>query len=205
MINKDFCFPSHGTFPLPSGEGPTSFCLDDYLNKRKGGKYKPGYLSDYFSLDEMLKSEIAAREGIINLPDKSQLKSMEFLCRNGLDPVRRGINKSVHVTSGLRVQALNYFIKKANTPEKKAKADRGQHPKGEAADIQVYTMSSRELWSWIIKARIAFDQLIDEFGSWVHFAVSEKGGAGVITIASLVDGEAEYKHLSRKQAEEFLV
>ena len=59
-------------------------------------------LSKHFKLSEFTKSQIAARNGIKNLPGSGEVKNLENLCYEILEPVRAKFEKPVLITSGFR-------------------------------------------------------------------------------------------------------
>ena len=117
-------------------------------------------VSENFQLRELLVSEIAAKQGITNLPDAEQLLSLIRLCNNVLEPVRQHYGSPVIVTSGLRSAALNRAVRGSST---------SQHSRGEAADFTVSRQSNLAVCRWVA-ANCRFDQLIYEFGEsgWNH-------------------------------------
>src|SRR5690606_11146330 len=76
-----------------------------------------------------------------------------------LDPLREAIGRPVNVSSGFRNEAVNRLVGGSKT---------SQHRFGEAADINVPGMSVTEVIAKIKELKLPFDQVIDEFGSWVH-------------------------------------
>lgn len=116
-------------------------------------------LGEFFTLKEMTRSTTAAQRGIPNEPDEKQLRALELLVVNILDPLRRHAGRPVIVTSGLRVPALNRAVGGSAT---------SQHVLGEAADIKIPGMAVADVCAVIRTLNLPFDQLIDEFGSWVH-------------------------------------
>lgn len=118
-------------------------------------------LSPHFSLEEMERSQTAVRHGIINKADAHQAKALTDLCLNILEPLRTLVGKSVNVQSGFRNPTVNSLVGGSST---------SQHMKGQAADINVEGMTPSELFNLIRKSTLPYDQLIDEFSSWVHIS-----------------------------------
>ena len=48
-----------------------------------------------------------------------------------------------------------------------------QHVKGQAADIHTDNMSTEQLYQWVKQSGIPYDQLIQEFDSWVHVSFAD--------------------------------
>jgi hypothetical protein len=117
-------------------------------------------LSNYFTLQELTSSNTAIRKGIDNTPSPEVVENLKQLCIDLLDPIRVGVQKPVRVSSGFRCEKLNKLL---------GGAKNSQHIYGEAADIQVDGMSTEELFQFI-KDHFNYDQLIQEFDSWVHIS-----------------------------------
>ncbi|SOD78426.1 D-Ala-D-Ala carboxypeptidase family metallohydrolase [Spirosoma fluviale] len=122
-------------------------------------------LSTHFSLQEMTLSQTAIRNGIKNIPNAKQISNLKELCLNILEPLRTLVGKPIHVTSGFRNPIVNSLISGSST---------SQHMKGEAADIHVEGLTTQELFDIIRTSDLPYDQLIQEFDSWVHVSFSAK-------------------------------
>lgn len=116
-------------------------------------------LTDHFTLAEMTVSQEAARSGLKNVPSAAQVESLRLLCENVLEPLRVRLKRPVVVNSGFRSSTVNRRI---------GGAANSQHCKGQAADIIVPGMSVAEVVARIRKMALPFDQLLDEYGQWVH-------------------------------------
>ena len=123
-------------------------------------------LTDHFSLEEMTFSETAVRHGINNKPDSASRQNLLELCENMLEPIREIATGPITVTSGYRSPTLNSII--AGAPD-------SQHKTGEAADINCPLFNPITLFQKIRESGLPFDQLIDEFGAWVHVSHRSPG------------------------------
>lgn len=123
-------------------------------------------LTPNFTLSELTVSQTAARRGLNNTPGPVQTSNLKLLCVNALQPLRDKLGRPVIVTSGYRSPAVNTAIGGARN---------SAHMSGLAADIHVPGMSFAELMKRIHTMGLPVDQVIDEFGSWVHVAVAPKG------------------------------
>ena len=135
-------------------------------------------LSEYFTLQEMTKSQTALRMGIDNTPDEGQLQGLTDLCRNVLDHVRSEFGP-LTPSSGFRSPELCEAIGSKAT---------SQHAKGEAADFEVMGVDNKELASWIV-SNLSFDQLILEYyeegepnSGWVHCSYTNDANRGEVLI-----------------------
>ena len=117
-------------------------------------------LTEHFTLEEMVLSQTAIRQGIDNTPDAGTIECLRLLCVNVLEPFRALIGQPLHVDSGYRSVALNAAIGGVST---------SQHCKGQAADIVVSGMTVDQLVE-AARSLPQFDQLIHEFGSWMHIS-----------------------------------
>lgn len=145
-------------------------------------------LSTYFTLEEMIESQMATRRGIDNTPPDSAITALENLCRNLLDPIRELAGAPVFVSSGYRSPKINMLI---------GGTARSQHLLGEAADIKAAGVSAERLFELIRHSSLPFDQLIFE-GTWNHVSYSAKGAnRGEVLIATFKNGRAIYRHVAR--------
>lgn len=117
----------------------------------------------YFTFQELTKSATAKRKGIDNSPSMQVRANLAALVEKVLDPLREAYGKPIVVTSGYRCEKLNRAVGGAAS---------SQHVKGEAADIrsvQDTPEENKKLFDLIVKLKLPFDQLINEYGfDWVH-------------------------------------
>ena len=57
-------------------------------------------LSKHFKLEEFTKSMTATRKGIDNPPGAGEIKNLENLCYEILEPLRAKFDKPITITSG---------------------------------------------------------------------------------------------------------
>lgn len=111
----------------------------------------------------MKKSDRATKAGIVNEPSIQEVKNLTALIEKVLDPLREAYGRPIIVTSGYRCEQLNKLVGGSAS---------SQHKKGEAADIKTIEDTpeeNRKLYDLIIKLKLPFDQLINEYGyDWVH-------------------------------------
>lgn len=122
-------------------------------------------LSANFTLEEMVISETAARKGIDNTPSDEIITNLKQLCKYVLEPLRTLIGVPLLVTSGYRSHALNKAI---------GGAKNSQHCLGLAADVHCNKFSVEQLYQMVKKSKLPFDQVIHEFGQWVHISYAYK-------------------------------
>lgn len=130
-------------------------------------------LSTHFTLEELTFSQTAAREGIDNTPPPEVVARLKHTAL-GLEAVRVRLGVPLSVSSGYRCLALNRLL---------GSKDSSAHVQGDAADFIAPGFGSpATVVSSLKDAGIAFDQLIVEFGRWVHisFAPAMRGELLVI-------------------------
>lgn len=116
-------------------------------------------LGRHFTLDEFTHSQTAGRRGLKNDPGQTELANLQALVENVLDPLREALGKPIRVSSGFRSAQVNRAIGGAAS---------SQHTLGQAADFTVPGMTTQEVVDAVRALGLPFDQLIEEFGSWVH-------------------------------------
>ena len=143
-------------------------------------------LTEHFTLEELLDSQSAVRLGIDEqfAPAESIKDNLKALCIDVLEPIRTLINSPIRISSGYRCERVNKAIGGAET---------SQHVKGQAADISCKDLTTEELYKSIQESGIIFDQLIQEFGHWVHISyTSVAENRGQCLRAIKVDGQTRY-------------
>ena len=119
-------------------------------------------LSANFSLEELTRSEAAARNGWDNTPNAQEIENLKRLAAL-LQQVKTAVGgKPVMINSGFRSKQVNDSV---------GSKDTSQHRLGCAADIRVPGMKPREVVEACIAAGVPFDQIILEFDSWTHISV----------------------------------
>lgn len=125
-------------------------------------------LSAHFALSEMTVSQEATRRGIDNTPNDAQTDNLRRLAET-LEQVRAVLGKPLTVNSGFRSAAVNMAVGGAATSE---------HCDGRAADIICPAYGTPyQVARAIEAANIDFNQLILEFGAWVHISIPRQGFA----------------------------
>lgn len=138
-------------------------------------------LSEHFTLEEMVASQIATRRRLDNRPGPKELANLRRLCST-LEQVRAAAGAPVVVSSGYRSKAVNQAVGGAAS---------SAHLQGLAADITVPGMSPKALAKLIMVSGIIFDQLIYE-GTWVHIGLSEEMPRRQVLTATFNPGGVVY-------------
>jgi len=124
-------------------------------------------LSPNFTLKELTVSEIAARRGLDNTPNATEVANLVRVAEL-LEQVRALLGKPILVNSAFRSKAVNDAV---------GSRDTSQHRLGCAADIRVPGLTPKQVVQACIDANIPFDQIIEEFDSWTHISVPNTPGA----------------------------
>jgi 4-hydroxy-3-methylbut-2-en-1-yl diphosphate synthase IspG/GcpE len=145
-------------------------------------------LSKNFVLSEITRSNTARRLGINNEPEKKHLESMQRIITNLIQPMRDALGP-IRITSGYRSPSLNRAI---------GGSSKSQHCKGEALDLQFWKegqMCNKEVFDWVLKSGLDFDQMIDEFDfAWIHISLKEKKNRKQVLMAYKdLEGDTAYK------------
>lgn len=119
-------------------------------------------LSDHFTLEELTHSDAGSRAGLINAPSELQILHLKTLCLT-LEKIRSILSQPLIIHSGFRSPAVNALV---------GGVANSAHLSGWAADFIAPAFGpplivAREL----ARSLAEFDQLIYEFGSWVHVSV----------------------------------
>jgi hypothetical protein len=128
-------------------------------------------LSKNFNLLELVKSDLASRLGIDNTPGPQEIKNLQLLVTNILQPLRDKVGPII-INSAYRSPALNKAAGGSETSD---------HMLGLAADIECQEMSNYDL-ARVLKDNFKFKQVILEFytrgqpsSGWVHVSYGDKG------------------------------
>lgn len=118
-------------------------------------------LSPHFSLAELTRSDYAARHNISNVPMPRIIENLVFTAQC-LEAVRSLLGHPMAVHSGYRSQEVNDAVGGSLT---------SQHRYGLAVDFTCEAFGSPfEVCKAIEASPIQFDQLIHEYGQWVHIS-----------------------------------
>lgn len=130
-------------------------------------------LSAHFTLEEFIDSQTAARKGIDNTPPPEVMDRLHRTA-TGLELVRNLLQAPILISSGYRSPELNAAV---------GGSKNSQHMTGEAVDFTCpgFGPPAKVVQS-IVQSIIPFDQVIVEFGRWVHisFAMQPRKMALVI-------------------------
>lgn len=143
-------------------------------------------LQQHFRLSEFLRSDMAIRKGIANMPGTAEMRNIETVLAPGLARVRNLLQSPMLITSGYRSPELNRAIGGAST---------SQHTQGLAADFVCPDYGTPKAIARRLKemaSLVRFDQLIWE-GTWVHISFVAGAPRGQVLTAHFgTDGRVTY-------------
>ena len=131
-------------------------------------------LTANFTLDELIKSQVAERKGINNNPSPEQIENLKALAVNILQPIRSHYNEPLQISSGFRCAELCIAIGSSINSQHVADDNAA------AADFEIWGKDNKEVASFI-KSELEFDQLILEF-----YKEGEKIRAGFTVVILLI-------------------
>lgn len=125
------------------------------------------YLSDHFTLEEATFSEVASRKNIDNMPDQDVFENMKHAAQ-GMEMVRKILGSPISVSSWYRGPKLNRAV---------GGATKSAHMFGFAVDFRCNEFGdpfevAKRLSEY--KEYLKYDQLIHEYGRWVHISFDPK-------------------------------
>jgi len=149
-------------------------------------------LSANFTLDELIKSQVAERKNINNNPTPDVIENLKELCINVLQPIRSHFDKPVIISSGYRSAQICIEI---------GSSINSQHCLGMAVDCEIWGISNKDLFNYV-RNNLEYDQAILEFfkgdeepnSGWCHFSYNKNDNRKQSLIASRnQDGKIVYK------------
>lgn len=128
-------------------------------------------LSEHFTLEEGTYSETAVRMHIDNQPSAVQLQNMKIAAEH-LEMVR-SVTGPLRVNSWLRLPAVNEAVGGSKI---------SSHMDGWAIDCSSSAHTPYELCQLVKNAGIKFDQMIHEYGRWMHISFAPEMRQQELTI-----------------------
>lgn len=145
-------------------------------------------LSPNFDLARLTYSDTARERGIANHPLSEHLPHLRQLAA-ALEEVQALLGAPLTINSGYRSPELNAAV--GGVP-------RSLHAQGLAADLVCPAFGTPlEIARAIAASAIVYDQIIHEFGRWVHFGLALPGIAPrrqLLTICSSAEGYLDGLH-----------
>lgn len=145
-------------------------------------------LTENFYLDEFTVSQVAVRHGYMNDPNEKQIANLRLLCVNVLQPLREIINVPISINSGFRCFDVNVAVGGKNN---------SQHLEGKAADFIIPALKLIDVLS-IVLQNLPFDQLIYEYGRWIHVSWNGEKNRNEVLQSKKVYGKTVYEKFERQ-------
>jgi len=123
-------------------------------------------LSEHFTLEELTRSELAARKGIDNTPTAEFERNLGELCTVLLEPTRALLGVPMHANSGYRCFLLNVAVGGSKT---------SAHLRGGACDFFPIGLTLQQAFDKIRHSSLPFDQVIIECNTWIHLGMAAAG------------------------------
>ena len=140
-------------------------------------------LTENFYLDEFTVSQVAERHGYKNEPNEKQVANLRLLCVNVLQPLREIIDVPIFINSGFRSFDVNTAV---------GGRFNSQHLEGKAADIISPSLILVDVFN-IVLQNLKFDQLIYEFGKWIHVSWNGEKNRNEVLQSKKVYGKTVYE------------
>lgn len=128
-------------------------------------------LSEHFSLEEATYSETAVRMDIPNQPNEKQLANMKIAAAE-LEKLR-AVTGPLRINSWLRLPDVNVAVGGSKV---------SSHMDGWAIDVSSTKMTPIELCHKVEELGLKFDQIIHEFGRWMHISFAPEMRQQKLTI-----------------------
>jgi hypothetical protein len=146
-------------------------------------------LSEHLDLSEIIRSESAKRNGILNMPTPEHIENLKALAEKIFEPIRNHFKVPIRVSSGYRSKELNAKVGGSKTSD---------HCFGYAIDLDAdgTSITNNEIF-YFIKDNLKFKQLIFEFpvngqASWIHISYQASNLKNEILIAKKLYGKTIY-------------
>ena len=150
-------------------------------------------LSQNFSLAELIEAGSARRLGLDEQfnPPLDVIGNLQLFTKHVLQPLRDAVGHEIKITSGYRSPKVNKAVGGSKTSD---------HLKGMASDIQLWingVNKNQLLYDTILKLKLPFKQMIDEFGTdaepaWIHIAYDKSNNKGECLRARKINGQTVY-------------
>jgi hypothetical protein len=128
-------------------------------------------LSTHFTIEEATYSETAVRMGIPNQPSAVQLENMKHAA-TCLEPLR-AVTGPLRINSWLRLPDVNVAVGGSKV---------SSHMDGFAIDISSSSLTPIQLCQKVEELGIKFDQMIHEYGRWMHISFAPEMRQQKLTI-----------------------
>lgn len=127
-------------------------------------------LSEHFSWEEAIKSDKAVELGFANLPDAKTSGNI-YIAASKLEEIRKEVGP-ILINSWYRSQEVNKAI---------GGVTQSAHCSGYAIDCRSTVLSPLLLCKKVASMGIEFDQIIHEYGKWMHISFDPRNRGQLMT------------------------
>lgn len=115
------------------------------------------------------EATVTQQRGLDNTPPLIVIPSLVMVFNEQMEQVRQLLDCPIHINSGFRSIEVNKAVGGSAT---------SQHCKGQAVDFTpMREIALKEVVDAIIASSVEYDQIIYEYGSWIHISRPEFGVA----------------------------
>ncbi len=130
------------------------------------------------------EATVTQQRGLDNTPPLVVIPSLVMVFNDQMEKIRALLDCPIHINSAFRSQAVNEAVGGSKT---------SQHTKGQAVDwTPMKETTLKETMDAILSSDIVFDQIIYEFGSWIHISRPDFGAEprrSILMIGKWTDGK----------------
>ncbi len=144
---------------------------------------RPLKLSRHFTLATLTYSDTARQHGLDNQPNMEHLANLRRLARS-LESIQQLLGRPLSINSAYRSPQLNQLVGGVPT---------SRHALGLAADFVCPDFGDPLAVARTIAASpLRFDQLIHEYGRWVHFGLAPHGARARRELLTICNAQQGY-------------
>lgn len=168
-------------------------------------------ISKHISYSEAIRSDVAKRKGISNIPNCDQLENMKEVATFIFEPIRSYFGVPIFISSMFRSAELNKAIGGAHRYERGVYIPLSQHCSGQAMDIDADVFGSvtnEEIFSYILE-NLIYDQCIAEgvengHVEWVHVSFNQDNNRKQPLIMYREEGKSKYLPYTEENYNKFI-
>jgi hypothetical protein len=130
------------------------------------------------------EATVTQQRGLDNAPPTIVIPSLVMVFNEQMEQIRQLLDCPIHINSGFRSVAVNTAVGGVAT---------SQHCKGQAVDFTpMKEIALKDAMDAILAGGVPFDQMIYEFGSWLHISRPDFGTSprkSILMIGKWTDGK----------------
>jgi hypothetical protein len=144
-------------------------------------------LTENFTLAELVRSDKATERGYHEQfsPPDAVVSNLRLVCDQLLQPLRTHVGRPIKISSGYRAARTNAAV---------GGEFNSQHLTGQAVDFTIPGMSLMEIVDVVKELELPFDQLIVEFGRWIHISYTSRQRTQILIATKNKANRTIYTH-----------